>query len=374
MQLAKTKFAQARSASGSCDPEKQGEHREDHREQRVPDQRVDEVARRRAGDPPEHRKDEQRMRADERAARSSARIGGCGVMAAMGGPPVQRPGARYGSRAGSCACSRPANAQAIGRRRVAGKARANGRNGSPPVPTGARPTGTFRPRGANIVAKPMRDDLPFPAAPAPAEARDAPDAVARPAPRRRRPPGAGAALPAAQGHRLPVRVVVDGVAGRGGRRHAGRVPAPADARRRFRRGAGTLPAWLLGIARNFARRRTAVTEVPPVDDDVPDGRADARRAACGPAGPGLAAASDRRAPPALPGRAGAGGAGGALLRGGGAHLRLRAQHRPVASCSRPHHSRAAARACGHDRHGHAPRISPTRGGGRIDGVNASTEP
>ena len=35
-------------------------------------------------------------------------------------------------------------------------------------------------------------------------------------------------------------------------------------------------------------------------------RADARRAACGPAGPGLAAASDRRAPPALPRRADSG--------------------------------------------------------------------
>jgi RNA polymerase sigma-70 factor (ECF subfamily) len=34
---------------------------------------------------------------------------------------------------------------------------------------------------------------------------------------------------------------------------------------------GALPAWLVGIARNFARRRAAVPNDPPVDDDEPDG-------------------------------------------------------------------------------------------------------
>ena len=33
---------------------------------------------------------------------------------------------------------------------------------------------------------------------------------------------------------------------------------------------GALPAWLVGIARNFARRRTAVPDDPSIDDDEPD--------------------------------------------------------------------------------------------------------
>ena len=33
---------------------------------------------------------------------------------------------------------------------------------------------------------------------------------------------------------------------------------------------GALPAWLVGIARNFVRRRAAVPDDPPIDDEQPD--------------------------------------------------------------------------------------------------------
>ena len=40
--------------------------------------------------------------------------------------------------------------------------------------------------------------------------------------------------------------------------------------REFDASRGALSAWLVGIARNFARRRAAVPADPPIDDDQPD--------------------------------------------------------------------------------------------------------
>jgi RNA polymerase sigma-70 factor (ECF subfamily) len=117
----------------------------------------------------------------------------------------------------------------------------------------------------------MRDDLPFPAAPTPAEARDAPDAAL--------------VLRLAAGDRPALEPLYrrhKGIVYRFALLWTGSPAAAADVTQDvflhlltragdFDAARGALPTWLLGIARNFARRRTSATEVSSVDDDVPDG-------------------------------------------------------------------------------------------------------
>lgn len=117
----------------------------------------------------------------------------------------------------------------------------------------------------------MRDDLPLPSVRAPAGARDAPDAVL--------------VLRLAAGDRPaldPLYRRHKGIVYRFALLWTGSPAAAADVTQDvflhlltraadFDAARGALPTWLLGIARNFARRRTPATEVSSVDDDVPDG-------------------------------------------------------------------------------------------------------